>query len=192
MSTIAIVFHSGYGHTQVQAEAVARGARSVPGSRVALIPVADAEARAGELDAAAAIVFGAPTYMGSASAPFKGFMDWSSKAWFGQKWKDKLAAGFTNSASHSGDKLNTLVQMFIFAMQHGMVWVGLGLMPGNNSSKGSSADLNRMGGFAGAMAQSNIDAGPEAAPPESDRLTAEHLGRRVAEMAARRNLPQAA
>ena len=127
MSKIAIVYHSGYGHTQVQAEAVARGAAAVAGSAVALIPVADAEARAAELDAADAIVFGAPTYMGSASAPFKGFMDWSSKAWFGQKWKDKLAAGFTNSGSHSGDKLNTLVQMFIFAMQHGMIWIGLGL-----------------------------------------------------------------
>ena len=82
--------------------------------------------------------------------------------------------------------------MFIFAMQHGMIWIGLGLMPGNNSSKGSPDDLNRIGGFAGAMAQSNVDAGPEAAPPESDRLTAEHLGRRIAEMAARRISPQAA
>lgn len=192
MSKIAIVYHSGYGHTQGQAEAVAQGARSVTGSAVALIPVADAEVRAAELDAADAIVFGAPTYMGSASAPFKGFMDWSSKAWFGQKWKDKLAAGFTNSGSHSGDKLNTLVQMFIFAMQHGMIWVGLGLMPGNNSSKGSPEDLNRIGGFAGAMAQSNVDVGPDVAPPQSDRLTAEHLGRRVAEMTARRNAPKAA
>jgi multimeric flavodoxin WrbA len=192
MSNIAIVFHSGYGHTQVQAEAVARGARSVAGSAVALIPVAEAEARAAELDAADAIVFGAPTYMGSASAPFKGFMDWSSKVWFGQKWKDKIAAGFTNSGSMSGDKLNTLVQMFIFAMQHGMIWVGLGLMPGNNSGKGGPEDLNRIGGFAGAMAQSNVDAGPDAAPPESDRRTAEHLGRRVAEMAARRNFVHAA
>ncbi|MEK7244534.1 MAG: flavodoxin family protein [Pseudomonadota bacterium] len=192
MTKIAIVYHSGYGHTQVQAEAVARGAAAVVGSAVALIPVADAEARAAELDAADAIVFGAPTYMGSASAPFKGFMDWSSKAWFGQNWKDKLAAGFTNSGSHSGDKLNTLVQMFVFAMQHGMIWVGLGLMPGNNSSKGSPDDLNRLGSYAGAMAQSNVDAGPETAPPESDRRTAEHLGRRVAEMAARLNRAKAA
>ncbi len=187
MTQIAIVYHSGYGHTQVLAEAVAQGARSVAGAVVALIPVAEAEARSAELDAAAAIVFGAPTYMGSASAPFKGFMDWSSKAWFGQKWKDKLAAGFTNSASHSGDKLNTLVQMFVFAMQHGMIWVGLGLMPGNNSSKGTPDDLNRIGGYAGAMAQSNVDAGPDVAPPASDRRTAEHLGRRVAETAARLN-----
>ena len=192
MSTIAIVFHSGFGHTKVQAEAVARGARSVAGSAVTLIPVEQAEANAAVLDAADAIIFGAPTYMGSASAPFKGFMDWSSKAWFGQKWKNKLAAGFTNSGSQNGDKLNTLIQFFIFSMQHGMVWIGLDLMPGNNSAKGGPDDLNRLGAFAGAMAQSNVDAGPEVAPHESDRRTAEYLGRRVAETAARWNPPQAA
>ena len=67
MSNVAIVHRSGFGHTQVLAEAVAAGARAVPGARVSLIPVADAEARAAELDAADAIVFGSPTYMGSAS-----------------------------------------------------------------------------------------------------------------------------
>jgi len=192
MSKIAIVYHSGYGHTKVLADSVAAGARAVPGTEVALIPVAEAETRAAELDAADAIVFGAPTYMGSASAPFKAFMDWSSKVWFGQGWKDKLAAGFTNSASQSGDKLNTLMQMAVFAMQHGMIWVGLGLMPGNNSSKGSVDDLNRIGSYLGAMAQSDSDASPEKAPIESDRKTAEHLGRRVALQAQRLGLAAAA
>lgn len=192
MSKIAIVYHSGYGHTKVLAESVAAGARAVPATEVALIPVAEAESRAEELTAADAIVFGAPTYMGSASAPFKSFMDWSSKIWFAQGWKDKLAAGFTNSASQNGDKLNTLTQMAVFAMQHGMIWVGLGLLPGNNSSKGSIDDLNRLGSFLGAMAQSNSDASPEEAPIESDRKTAEHLGRRVALQVRRLNLAEAA
>lgn len=191
---VAIVYHSGYGHTKVLAEAVARGAESVPGTQVSLIPVEEAQARAAEIDAADAIVFGAPTYMGSVSAQFKTFMDWTSKVWFAQGWKDKLAAGFTNSASQSGDKLNSLMQLAIFAMQHGMVWVGLDLLPGNNSSKGSTADLNRLGSSIGAMAQSNSDAPPSEAPIESDRKTAEHLGRRVATLAARLtpSLPQAA
>ncbi len=191
---IAVVYHSGYGHTKILAEAVARGAGSVPGADVALIPVDQAEARAAELDAADAIVFGAPTYMGSVSGPFKTFMDWSSKAWFARKWANKIAAGFTNSASQSGDKLNSLVQLAIFAAQHGMIWVGVDLLPGNNSSKGSVDDLNRLGSFIGAMAQSNSDAPPELAPIESDRKTAEHLGQRVASLAARLTpaLPQAA
>jgi len=182
---IAVVYHSGYGHTKAQAEAVARGAESIPGTRVSLIPVAEAEARAAEIDAADAVVFGAPTYMGSVSAPFKAFMDWSSKAWFARQWKNKIAAGFTNSGSQSGDKLNTLVQLAIFAAQHGMIWIGVDLLPGNNSSKGSVHDLNRLGGFLGAMAQSDVDAGPDQAPTDSDRKTAEHLGRRVAEFARR-------
>jgi multimeric flavodoxin WrbA len=180
---VAIVYHSGFGHTKILAEAVARGAGSVAGTQTSLIPVEEAEARAAELSAADAVIFGAPTYMGSVSAPFKGFMDWSSKLWAAGAWKDKLAAGFTNSASQNGDKLNSLVQLTIFAMQHGMVWVGLGLPPGNNSSKGSVNDLNRLGSFIGAMGQSNSDLGPDLAPIESDRKTAEHLGRRVATFA---------
>ena len=97
--------------------------------------------------------------MGSVSAAFKKFMDDSSKAWFGSAWKDKLAAGFTNSGSQSGDKLNSLIQLMVFANQHGMLWVSLGLMPGNNNSKGSVDDLNRLGSFSGAMSQSNVDQG---------------------------------
>jgi NAD(P)H dehydrogenase (quinone) len=184
MPSIAIVYHSGYGHTAVQAEAVKQGAESVPGTTVDLIKAEDAEKNWDKLNAADAIIFGSPTYMGSASAPFKAFMDATSKLWMQQKWKDKIAAGFTNSASQSGDKLSTLTEIFIFAMQHGMIWVGLGLLPGNNSSKGSVNDLNRLGSFAGAMAQSNADQGPDVAPLESDRKTASHLGKRVAEITA--------
>ena len=101
------------------------------------------------------------------------------------KWKDKLAAGFTNSASQNGDKHNTLTTLAVFAAQHGMLWVPLGLPPGNNNSKGSVEDLNRLGSFMGAMAQSNADQGPEMGPIPSDLRTAEHLGRRVASLAAK-------
>lgn len=180
---VAVVYHSGYGHTKVQAEAVARGAADVNGVEAVLIPVEEAAARTDELNAASAIIFGAPTYMGSVSGQFKSFMDGTSRIWTAQGWKNKLAAGFTNSASQSGDKLNSLVQLAIFAAQHGMVWVSLGLLPGNNTSKGSPEDLNRLGSYLGAMAQSNGDEGPEKGPTRSDLATAEHLGRRVAERA---------
>lgn len=183
--SVAVVYHSGYGHTEVQAKAVRDGVESIDGVTATLIKAEEAEQHWDQLDAATAIVFGAPTYMGSVSAPFKAFMDASSKAWFEHKWKDKLAAGFTNSASQSGDKLNTLVQLSVFAAQHGMVWVSLGLMPGNNSSKGSPDDLNRVGSYLGAMAQSNADQGADLVPPQADRETARHLGRRVAEAALR-------
>lgn len=185
MTTVAIVYHSGFGHTEVQAQAVARGVHETANAKAVLVSVDDIEQHWETLENAKAIIFGSPTYMGSVSAPFKAFMDASSKIWFTQGWRDKIAAGFTNSASHSGDKLNTLVQMSVFAAQHAMVWVGLGLPPGNNSSQGSPDDLNRLGSYLGAMAQSNADEGADVSPPKADQDTAAELGKRVAETALR-------
>jgi NAD(P)H dehydrogenase (quinone) len=180
MNKVAIVHHSGYGHTARQAEAVRDGAAAA-GAEATLYSVTDlTDAHWDELAAADAIIFGAPTYMGSVSAPFKAFMDASSKVWFTQGWKNKLGAGFTNSASQSGDKLNSLVQLAIFGAQQGMLWVSAGMMPGNNSSKGSVNDLNRLGSYIGVMAQSNADQGADAMQ-ESDLATARELGRRVAQ-----------
>jgi multimeric flavodoxin WrbA len=181
MTSIAVVYHSGYGHTKKQAEAVAAGAAGVAGAKVLLVPVEEAADQIEALNAADAIIFGAPTYMGSVSGPFKTWMDTTSKVW--GKWNGKLAAGFTNSASQSGDKLNSLIQLAIFGAQHGMLWVSLGLMPGNNNSKGSVNDINRLGSFLGAMAQSNADEGPDKGPIASDLETAKILGKRVAEQA---------
>lgn len=183
---LAVVFHSGYGHTAKQAQAVAAGAATVTGIETQLIPVESAETSWGDLEHADAIVFGAPTYMAGPSAQFKAFQDASSRKVLaaGFKWRDKIAAGFSNSGSRSGDKLATLIQIALFAAQHGMHWVNLGLPPANNSSTGSEADLNRLGFFLGAGAQSNVDQGPDVAPPESDLATARHLGQRVALVAS--------
>ena len=185
MASIAVVFHSGYGHTRVQAEAVHRGAATVPGAAAHLVDAMAVEAHWDILDAADALILGAPTYMAGPSAAFKSFLDATASRWAEQRWKDKLAAGFTNSAGHGGDKLSTLQQLNLFAMQHGMIWVGLGLLPGHHTSRGTPDDLNRIAGFIGAMAQSNADEPAEIAPPRADQLTAEHLGRRVAGAALR-------
>jgi NAD(P)H dehydrogenase (quinone) len=184
-TTVVVVFHSGFGHTRVQAEAVHRGAAAVAGTAALLVPIEDVDARWDDLDAADAIVFGTPTYMGGPSAPFKAFLDATSERWSEQRWRDKLAAGFTNSAGMNGDKLATLQALSLFAMQHGMVWVGLGLLPGNHTSEGSAEDLNRLAAFLGAMAQSNADQPADLVPPAADRRTAEHLGARVARAARR-------
>ncbi|MEV5976860.1 flavodoxin family protein [Streptomyces sp. NPDC052114] len=179
---VAIAYHSGYGHTAVVAEAVRAGAAEA-GATVHLIKVDEiTEAQWELLDAADAIVFGSPTYMGTASGAFHVFAEATSKRWFGRTWHDKLAAGFTNSGSKSGDKLHTLQFFQTLAAQHAMHWVNLGLLPGWNSSTGSENDLNRLGFFSGAAAQSNSDEGPEAVH-KADLATAEHLGRRVTETA---------
>lgn len=187
MSKIAIIYHSGFGHTQKQAEAVRDGVNKEKNVSVILIGVADIDENWQLLADADAIIFGSPTYMGSVSAPFKEFMDKSSKVWFEQGWKDKLAAGFTNSSSQSGDKLATLQQFAVLAAQHSMIWISLGLLPGNNSSTGSVDDLNRIGSSLGAMAQSNADEGPDKGPSASDLETAKHLGQRVAQISKKMN-----
>lgn len=181
MSKIVIVYHSGYGHTQRMAQAVADGS----GGELLSI---DAEGNLPDgawekLAAADAIIMGSPTYMGSVSWQFKKFADASSKAWFGQAWKDKLFAGFTNSASMNGDKLSTLHYLFTLAMQHSGVWVGTGMMP-SNSKAAKRDDPNYLGSFSGAIAQSPSDASVDEMLP-GDLETAKQFGQRVAVTAAR-------
>jgi len=184
-----VVYHSGYGHTAKQAEAILKGMEGIDGVEATLVSVDDLSDENSPawttLDGADAMVFGCPTYMGSPSAGMKAFMEATSGRWMEQKWADKLAAGFTNSGSQNGDKQNTLVDIATFAAQHGMVWINLNLLPGNNNSGGSVEDLNRLGSSLGAMAQSNVDEGADVAPTKADLGTASKLGERVAECAKR-------
>jgi multimeric flavodoxin WrbA len=94
-----------------------------------------------------------------------------------------LFAGFTNSATMNGDKLSTLHYLFTLAMQHSGVWVGTGMLP-SNSKAAQRNDINYVGSFSGAMAQSPSDASP-AEMPQGDLDTAKLFGKRVADMAAR-------
>lgn len=186
MTKIAVVYHSGYGHTAKVAEAVAEGARMAPGTQVSLYKAeALTEQDWSALDAADGIIMGAPTYMGSLSAPFKAFMDASAGRWFNKSWHNKVAAGFTNSGSYSGDKLSSLIQLAIFAGQHGMIWVGQSELP--TQVKGiegpDSNQINRLGGMLGLMAQANND-DPAITPPKGDLETARIFGKRVATAAA--------
>jgi NAD(P)H dehydrogenase (quinone) len=186
---ISVVYQSSGGHTRALAEAVARGCARVPDVSVELLEITGKDVVEGrwrneeifaKLDASDAIVFGCATYMGSVSAIFKAFLETSFQKWTIQTWKDKFAAGFTNSASQNGDKLSSLIQLAIFAAQMGMFWVSVGDGPGNNWTGGTVNDINRLGSWLGAMGQSNGDQGPDLAPSDGDRKTAERLGERVA------------
>src|SRR3954467_3410668 len=136
-----------------------------------------------QLQAADAIVFGTPTYMGNVSWQFKKFADASSRPWFAQAWKDKIAAGFTNSAGMSGDKQGTLLTLFTLAMQHSMIWVSQGLMP-SNTRGAKRDDVNYLVSYSGAIAQSPSDAGADAMSA-GDLETARLFGERIAGIAAR-------
>jgi NAD(P)H dehydrogenase (quinone) len=181
MSSIVIVFHSGYGHTAEVARAVAStsGAQLLPIDAEGNLPEGGWEA----LAAARMIVFGSPTYMGMASWQFKKFADASSKPWFGQAWKDKLAAGFTNSATLNGDKHSTLHYFITLAMQHGMVWVGTGMMPVNHKAA-TRDDINHVGSSAGLMTVTPSDASVQEMVP-GDLATARKFGERLAAAVAK-------
>ena len=181
MTQIAVVYHSGYGHTQRLAQAVAEGA----GAELIAIDAdgnlpADAWDR---LAAADAIVFGSPTYMGGPSWQFKKFADASSRPWYAQAWKDKLFAGFTNSAAINGDKFSTLMYFFTLTMQHGGLWIGNGMLPANNKTSHRD-DTNWLGSYSGAISQSPSDASAAEMAP-GDLETARQFGERVAVAAAR-------
>ncbi len=191
MSKLTIVYQSSYGHTKLQAEAVLRGASGVDGIDTEIMTAAEAIEKIDELDSSDAIIFGSATYMGNISADLKKFMEASVKKWFASAWKDKIAGAFTNSSSFSGDKLNTLQGIFIFAMQHGMIWTGTGMFPSANnmeamnSIEGPGPDThNRVGSFIGPMAAS-FQVNPPDAPSKGDIETAELYGKRVAEITLR-------
>lgn len=173
---IVIVYHSGFGHTEVIANHIAKGAQEA-GAAVTLQKVTD-EIRWEELSDAHAIVFGSPTYMGGPAWEFKKFADETGKVWYGQSWKDKIAAGFTNSLSNSGDKNETLHYFATLAGQHSMLWISQGLMNDGN--------INRNGFWLGLGAQSD-NAGPDVTPGDSEKQTAELFGTRIAEAAHRWN-----
>ena len=186
MTTVAIVYHSGFGHTKLQAEAVYKGAMSVAGVETVLLSAEEAGSDGDRLDEADAIIFGSPTYMGSMSAEMKKFLETAAAKWFSQAWKDKVAGAFTNSSSHSGDKLNTLVGLMINAMQQGMIFVSLGMHPAAsdpdsmNQIQGPGPEVvNRLGSSIGPMAAS-FQVNPGDAPSTGDLATAEAYGVRVA------------
>ena len=182
MAKVAVVFHSGYGHTLRMAQSVADGAN-------AELLAIDADGNLTEagwatLNEADAIIMGSPTYMGSVSWQFKKFADASSKPWYSQSWKDKIFGGFTASANVNGDKHSTIHYFMTLAMQHSQVWVGTGILPSNTKAHGPD-DVNWTAGFSGALAVSPSDATPEEAPRKGDLETARQFGARVTESALR-------
>ena len=183
MTKTVVVYHSGYGHTSKQAEAIAKGANAELISIDGEGNITDAQWLL--LNDAAAIIFGSPTYMGTVSWQFKKFADATSKPWFLQQWKDKVFGGFTNSATMNGDKHSTIHYFFTLAMQHSGVWVGTGLMP-SNSKAAKRDDVNYVGSFAGAMMQTPSDASAEEVNV-GDLETARLYGARVADLASKLN-----
>ncbi len=181
MSNTVVIYFSGYGHTKKVAESVAEGASA---TLIAIDENGDIQESDWQaLDSADAIIFGAPTYMGSYPWQFKKFADATSKVWFTGGWKDKVFGGFSNSASLNGDKQVTLISMQTLASQHGGIWVSLGLPPANTLAA-TRNDVNNLGASVGVLVQSPSDADASAIPA-GDLETARLYGERVAAVADR-------
>lgn len=180
MKRLAVVYHSAHGHTRHIARLVAEGAAAVAGTAVDLLEAHDLANDPEALIAYDGVVLGSPTYLGGVSAPFKAFMDATGRLWRGQRLRGKLAAAFTVSSLPAGDKQSTLLSLFVFAMQHGMAWVGNPVIPEQQSGTPEDQAANRLGSWSGLMAQAGHASAPVAFPP-GDLRTARMFGRHVAE-----------
>lgn len=176
---VAIIYHSGFGHTKVVAESIAKGVR-VHIDNVLVYPVVEGSSKLDDLLTADTIVFGSPTYFGNVSAEFKKFMESTSNIWAHQKWKDKLAAGFTNSSTRNGDKLNTLSSLSLFAAQHGMIWLPMGILPKYDADGHQLDEHNGMASYLGLMTMSTSS--HKVFTPPQDLITAELFGQRIGEV----------
>lgn len=180
MKKLAVIYHSAHGHTEHIALRVAEGAREVEDTDVRLLKAEDLARAPDALLAYDGFVFGSPTYLGGVSGPFKSFMDSTGRLWRTQQLRGKLAAGFTVSSLPAGDKQSTLLSMFVFAMQHGMVWVGNSILPEQHQGVPYDEAANRLGSWSGLMAQASHGAAADAFVP-GDIKTARMFGRNVAD-----------
>lgn len=184
MTKVAVVYHSASGHTEKMAKAVFKGVQSVEGVEAFLCKIDGADIVEGRwknkevisiLNDADGIIFGSPTYMGNVSAQMKAFMDATGRSYYTRAWQDKVGGAFTVAGGPSGDRFNTLVAMATYAMQLGMVWVGMGDIPYTNDQ-----GINRLSSYFGASAQAMTEP-VEELPNAEDLLSGEVLGARVAE-----------
>jgi NAD(P)H dehydrogenase (quinone) len=184
MAHIAIVFHSGIGHTAAAAEALERGVTSVPGATSSLHRIHEGQIADGRwsdddvmgaLSGADAIVFGSATYMGMVSWQFKAFADATAPMWMTSAWKDKIAGGFTASGFASGDKVVTLHYLATLAAQLRMIWVGAGEM--SSRLTGDGRDVDQWGFYMGVGV---VGGQPGQPTNEGDLATCTAYGARIA------------
>jgi len=181
MHKLAVIYHSAHGHTEHIAKQVAQGGRAVPGVEVHILKADDAARTPERLLGFHGLVFGSPTYLGGVSGCFKSFMDSTGRLWRSQQLRGKLASGFTVSSLPAGDKQSTLLSMFVFAMQHGMIWIGNPIIPEQHAGVPYEQAANRLGSWSGLMAQAGHAAAADSFDA-GDIKTARMFGRNFSEM----------
>lgn len=201
MSKILIVYYSLYTHIHKMAQAVAEGARQVPGSEAILrrvpetlpdevllamaavdaqksmvdIPIATVE----ELADADAIIFGTPTRFGNMCGQMRQFLDATGQLWAKGALVGKVGSVFTSSATQHGGQESTILSFHTTLLHQGMVIVGLpysfaGQMDNSEITGGSPYGASTIAGTKG-----------ERQPTENDLAGARFQGNHVALIAAK-------
>lgn len=183
---LAIIYHSAQGHTGHIAAHTLAGAQAVPGIDASLLKAEELTTTPERLLDYDGFIFGSPTYLGGVTGTFKTFMDSTGRLWKSHSLKGKLAAAFTVSSLPAGDKQSTLLSLFVFAMQHGMVWVGNAILPEQHSGVPYEEAANRLGSWSGMMAQAGHSAPANSFAP-GDIKTARMFGANVAQALLRMN-----
>ena len=143
MSNILVLYYSAWGHVEKMAEAVAEGARAMPGTQVTikrvpeLVPEEVAKASYFKLDQEApiaspeelaeydAIIVGSGTRFGTVTSQMRNFWDQTGGLWFGGKLVGKVGSVFTSSATQHGGQESTILGFIPTLLHHGMAVVGL-------------------------------------------------------------------
>jgi len=200
-ANILVVYYSAYGHVHRMAEAVAEGARGVPGADVRLrrIPELDEAARVlsththyvaaqerqkdipivthDDLRWADGICWGTPTRYGNMTAQMKQFIDTTGSLWLKGELENKAAGIFTSTATIHGGQETTIITSLVPLLHLGMVFVG--------TPYGENPQILVTDGIGGSPYGPGTLAGPDGSrqPVESELTTARNLGRRVARVA---------
>ncbi len=191
MVEILVLFYSRKGSTAELARQVARGIESVPGarSRLRTVPAVSTVVNVPEpavpdtgppfashddLKECDGLILGSPTRFGNMAAPLKHFLDGTSSLWLSGQLANKPAAVFTSTQTMHGGQETTLLSMMLPLLHHGMYLVGLPYTEAaltHTKSGGSPYGASHVAGIA-ATSQLSDD----------ERLLAQLLGRRVAEL----------
>jgi len=143
MSKVLILYYSMYGHVETLANAVAEGARSVPGAEVAikrvpeLMPEEVARKYGAKWDQTApiaspkelgdydAIIFGTPTRFGNMAAQMRNFLDQTGGLWVKGALVGKVGSVFASTGGQHGGQETTITSFHTTLLHHGMIIVGV-------------------------------------------------------------------
>jgi NAD(P)H dehydrogenase (quinone) len=174
MSLLICVVSSRTGHVRALAEAACQAYRDA-GGQAETVPAETCDLS--RFERADAIVFATPTHLGGPAADFVAFAERSSELRAAEVLHSRWAAGITCGLAPDGGKSMTLTYLLTVALQHAMVWVGLGHGPVPDSYHGEKTVANAEGSRLGVAGTLRGGALPAAA-----LATAAGLGRRLAQL----------